>query len=280
MTETTTGAAMHHEYPADNPAFLTVEVESGSVEVAATETDQVAVELSGSGADDTSVERDGDRLTITGPRSRGFSRSRSVHARITTPAGSDLVTKLGSAPVSATGTLGVVRIATGSGDVDVAEVTGNAVVRTGSGDVRVRRIGGESNLKSGSGDITVGELLGASRLATGSGDIAVRHAEGAVSAKSGSGDVRVHEAGREASLASATGYLEVHRITTGKADLTNVSGNIRVGIPAGTPVWTDIATGTGRVRSGIEPTGAPTDGQPYVELKARTTTGDVYLDQL
>jgi Putative adhesin len=271
---------MHHEYPADNSAFLTVEIESGSVEVAATDTDQVAVELSGSGADDTLVERDGDRLTITGPRSRGFSRSRAVHARITAPSGSDLVTRLGSAPVTASGALGAVRIATGSGDVELAEVTGNAEVRTGSGDVRARRIGGESNLKSGSGDITVGELIGASRLATGSGDITVRHAEDAVSAKSGSGDVRVQEAGPKADLASATGYLEVHRLATGKADLKNVSGNIRVGIPAGTPVWTDIATGTGRVRSGLEPTGAPTDGQPYVELTARTTTGDVYLDQL
>jgi hypothetical protein len=271
---------MHHEYPAHNPAFLAVEIDSGSVEVAATDTDQISVELSGSGADDTLVERDGNRLTVTGPRSRGFSRSRSVHARIAAPTGSDLVTKLGSAPATATGTLGVVRIATGSGDVDVEEVTGNAEVRTGSGDVRVRHIGGEANLKSGSGDITVGELLGASRLATGSGDIAVRHAEGAVSAKSGSGDVRVQEAGPKADLASATGYLEVHRIATGRADLKNVSGNIRVGIPAGTPVWTDIATGTGRVRSGLEPTGAPADGQPYVELTARTTTGDVYLDQL
>lgn len=271
---------MHHEFPAERPAFLSVEIESGSVEVAATDTDQVAVELSGSGADDTTVERDGDRLTVRGPRSRGFSRSRSVHVRVTAPTGSDLVTRLGSAPLAATGALGVVRIASGSGDVEVEEVTGNAVVRTGSGDVRARRIGGESHLKSGSGTITVGELLGASRLATGSGDIAVRHAEDAVSAKSGSGDVRVHEAGRDASLASATGYLEVHRIAAGKADLKNVSGTIRVGIPAGTPVWTDIATGTGRLRSGLEPTGAPEAGQPYVELTARTTTGDVYLDQV
>jgi DUF4097 and DUF4098 domain-containing protein YvlB len=271
---------MHQEYPADNPAFLTVEIESGSVEVSATDTDLVTVELSGSGADDTRVERDGDRLTITGPRSRGFSRSRTMHVRVTTPTGSDLVTRLGSADVTTTGVLGAVRIATGSGDVDAEEMTGNSEIRTGSGGVRVRRIGGESNLKSGSGDITVGELVGASRLATGSGDIAVRHAEGPVNAKSGSGDVRVQEAGPRADLASATGYLEVHRIATGKADLKNVSGNIRVGIPAGTPVWTDIATGTGRVRSGLEPTGAPTDGQPYVELTARTTTGDVYLDQL
>jgi DUF4097 and DUF4098 domain-containing protein YvlB len=271
---------MHRDYPATNPPFITVDIESGSVEVAATDTDQVRVELAGSGADDTVVDRSGDRLTITGPRTRGFSRSRDVDVRITAPTGSDLVTKLGSAPVTATGRLGVVRIVTGSGSVEVEEVTGNAVIRTGSGDLQAGRIGGECNLKSGSGDIRVGELLGSARLATGSGDITVRHAEGAVSAKSGSGDVRVDEAGADTSLASATGYLEVHRIASGKADLKNVSGNIRVGVPAGTPVWTDIATGTGRVRSGLEPTGAPADGEPYVELRARTTTGDVYLDQL
>jgi hypothetical protein len=69
-------------------------------------------------------------------------------------------------------------------------------------------------------------------------------------------------------------------MAAGQAHLKNVSGDIRLAVPAGTPVWTDITTGTGHVRSGLARTGAPTEGQPYVEVTAKTVTGDVYLDQL
>ncbi|HET6561953.1 MAG TPA: DUF4097 family beta strand repeat-containing protein [Marmoricola sp.] len=269
-----------HEYPATENQALYVEIESGAVTVTASGTDRVEVELTGAGADDVSVQQDGDRVTVLGPRSRGFTRTRSVHVRITTPTGSDLVTKLGSASVEGTGMLGTVRVSTGSGSVTLDEVDGHAVVRTGSGDIGLRRIGAEADLQSGSGDIAVGELVGTSRLATGSGDIVVDHAEGAVSAKSGSGDLRVDEAGSRTSLASASGDLEVRRMAAGQAQLKNVSGDIRLGIPAGTPVWTDISTATGHVKSGLTPTGAPTEGQPYVEVTAKTVTGDVYLDQL
>jgi len=269
-----------HEYQATENQSVQVEIESGSLAATAAPTDRVVVELTGPGADDVSVQQDGDRISVIGPRSRGFTRTRSVHVRVTTPTGSDLVTKLGSASVETTGTLGNVRVSTGSGSVTLDEVDGQAVVQTGSGDVRASRVGAEADLKSGSGDVLVARLDGTSRLSTGSGDIRVDHADGAVSLKSGSGDLRVGEAGTRASLTTASGDLEVRRMAAGHAELKNVSGDIRLGIPAGTPVWTDISTGTGRVRSGLAATGAPTEGQPYVEVTAKTVTGDVYLDQL
>jgi DUF4097 and DUF4098 domain-containing protein YvlB len=269
-----------YEYPANDHQSVHVEIESGSVAVTAAPTERVVVEVTGPGADDVSVQQDGERVTVLGPRSRGFTRTRSVQVRVTTPPGSDLVSKVGSASIEATGSLGNVRISTGSGQIALDEVEGQAVVQTGSGDVRAGRIGAEADLKSGSGDVLVTRLEGTSRLSTGSGDIRVDQADGAVSLKSGSGDLRVGEASSRASLTTASGDLEVRRMALGQAELKNVSGDIRLGIPAGTPVWTDISTGTGRVRSGLAPTGAPAEGQPYVEVTAKTVTGDVYLDQL
>jgi hypothetical protein len=269
-----------HEYPATENQSVHVEIESGSLAITAAPTDRVVVEVTGPGADDVSVEQDGDRVAVLGPRSRGFTRTRPAHVRVTAPTGSALVSKLGSASVETNGPLGTVRISVGSGQVTLDEVEGQAVVQTGSGDVRVGRIGAEADLKSGSGDLLIGRLDGTSRLSTGSGDIRVDHADGAVSLKSGSGDLRVGEAAARASLTTASGDLEVRRMATGRAELKNVSGDIRLGIPSGTPVWTDISTGTGRVRSGLAPTGAPAEGQPYVEVSAKTVTGDVYLDQL
>ena len=58
----------------------------------------------------------------------------------------------------------------------------------------------------------------------------------------------------------------------GKITAKNVSGDVRVGIPAGTPVWTDVNTVTGSVASNLESAGKPAEGQDYVELRATTVS--------
>jgi hypothetical protein len=52
-----------------------------------------------------------------------------------------------------------------------------------------------------------------------------------------------------------------------------------VGIPSGVPVWTDVSTLTGSVTSNLVGAGEPAEGQPYVELRAKTVSGDVRLEQ-
>ena len=47
--------------------------------------------------------------------------------------------------------------------------------------------------------------------------------------------------------------------------------------PRGLPVWTDISTMTGQVRSDLESAGPPADGAPHLEVLARTMSGDVVL---
>jgi DUF4097 and DUF4098 domain-containing protein YvlB len=66
----------------------------------------------------------------------------------------------------------------------------------------------------------------------------------------------------------------------GQLTAKNVSGDIRVGVPAGVPVWTDITSLTGSVRSNLEGVGEPEEGQDFIELRARTVSGDVHLEQL
>ena len=65
----------------------------------------------------------------------------------------------------------------------------------------------------------------------------------------------------------------------GQLQAKNVSGDIRVGIPAGVPVWTDVSSVTGEVTSTLEAAGRPDEGQDYVELRAKTVSGDVHLEQ-
>ena len=79
---------------------------------------------------------------------------------------------------------------------------------------------------------------------------------------------------------SGTGTLGIGRFTSGEARFKNGFGDIRIGVPEATPVWTDITTGTGRIVSDLTPTGKPAPGQPHVAVTAKTATGDVYLRQL
>jgi DUF4097 and DUF4098 domain-containing protein YvlB len=278
---------MKHEFPITGPVEAYVELRSGDLTVAAgppatdTHTDSVSVEVTGSRADSVTVEAQGDRVTIVEPQRTGFLSGRGdLHVAVTLPAGSSLTTKVGAASIRVTGEMGEVQIKSGSGDVSLGTVTGPALVKAGSGDITVESLGAASEIKAGSGTISVNRISGPSQLTTGSGSIKVSEAAAPVALKSGSGDLSVGVATCDASLSAASGDLRVGRITGGQARLKNVSGDIRLGIPEGTPVWTDISTTTGRVRSTLTPTGAPTNGQSHVEVRASSVTGDIHLEQL
>jgi hypothetical protein len=273
---------MKHTFTATSPQDVYVEIGSGEVQVLATDTDQVVVDIEGRDAEHVVVDQDGDEVRVVARARTGFlSGFQGLKVHVLTPRGSNLATRLGSAGVTVEGPLEHVRIQTGSGQVVLDEVGQDALVKTGSGEVAVRSVGGESEIKTGSGDIGVGHLGGAARLSTGSGDIEVGRADAPISFKTGSGDIVVRDAhGGQAQLSAGSGQLEVTRMSSGIAQLKNASGDIKIGVPAGTPVWTDISSVSGHVRSSIPATGAPRDGQDHVEVTARTVSGDVYLESV
>ncbi len=272
---------MQHAFSTPEPPSLYVEIASGDVSVSTGETDQTSIEVTGDDADDVVVEQRGNRISVVGPRRSGFFRGRSdLSVQVQVPHDTDLATRLGSADVVGTGRLGQVRLETGSGDTDLDEVASEAAVKTGSGEVRVRVLGGPAVVKTGSGDVEIGELRGPARLSTGSGDITVRAASSPVDAKSGSGSIEVREATADASLSTASGDVRVGRFPAGRLSARNVTGDIRIGVPAGVPVWTDVTSTTGAVRSTLVGAGEPAEGQDYVELRATTVSGDVLLEQV
>jgi DUF4097 and DUF4098 domain-containing protein YvlB len=171
-------------------------------------------------------------------------------------------------------------IRSGSGDIDIEDVDGDLLVETGSGDLGVEAVSGDLRVKAGSGDVAVRRVAGNASIATGSGDVEVETASGSVEVKSGSGDLRVRDAHHDVALSTASGDLLVDRMNRGQLAAKNVSGDITVGIPAGIPVWTDITSMTGTVSSDLDGAGEPDEGQDYIELRARTVSGDVHLEQL
>ncbi len=98
--------------------------------------------------------------------------------------------------------------------------------------------------------------------------------------KTGSGDLELKRSESDVSLTTASGDLTIGHAPRGKITARNVSGDVRIAIPAGTPVWTDVNTVTGSVASNLQSAGKPAEGQDFVELRASTVSGDVRLVQV
>lgn len=273
---------MRYTFPTPGPISLYVEIGSGDVKVNATETEETTVVVEGKDAEHVIVEQRGDEVVVKALQRRaGFlSFGNDLDVRITVPPDSELVSRLGSADLVATGRYGDVHVKSGSGEVTIDDVTGAAVFHSGSGDVRIASSTGHLRVKSGSGSVEVGRVSASTVISTGSGSIRLGSALDDTVAKTGSGDVRIDRASTSVSMTSGSGDLEVGSIDHGAIRAKTASGSVLVGVPAGVPVWTDIGCISGSIRSSLEGAGQPADGQDHVEIRATTVSGDVTLTQL
>jgi len=271
---------MEQTFETSGRTSLYVEIGSGDVNVRADEESHVVVRVEGDGAEDTTVEQRGDRIVVIGPQRTGFfGGARGLDVHVSMPHDSDLATKLGSADLVVTGAIGSASLKSGSGDVQIEAANDEVQVESGSGDITLGVVAGDLRVKSGSGDVTLQELGGAGSISTGSGDVELTHTSGDVQMKTGSGSLRVRQPEGDVALSTASGDLTVDRMSAGQLAAKNVSGDIRVGVPDGVPVWTDISTLSGSVRSNLQGAGQPAEGEPFLELRAKTVSGDIYLDQ-
>lgn len=271
-----------HHLDTPDPVRLHVQVDRGTLTVDAVEDARTTeVVVAGKGADDVTVTQHDGEIRVAAPRRSGFLRGgEPLEVTVRLPAGSSLSSRTGSADVRVRGRLAELLVQTGSGEVAAESVEGAAEVSTGSGDVRLGDIGGTLQVKTGSGDLVIDRVGADATLASGSGDVHVRRCEAALLVRSGSGDLRVEHGGPESTLRSASGDLVVDCAQAGRLSLTTASGDQRVGVPSGLPVWTDISTVTGTLTSTLPPTGHPGPDQPYLELRASTVSGDVSLSEV
>jgi DUF4097 and DUF4098 domain-containing protein YvlB len=150
-------------------------------------------------------------------------------------------------------------VKTGIGDVHVDRVTGHADISDGSGEVRVRELDATAVIKNSNGDTWVGTARGDLRISGANGNIAIDAAHAGVVAKSANGDVRLGEAVRRSVV------------------LETSIGDLEVGIPEGTVAWLDVRAAAGKVHNALEAATAPDGAAETVEVRARTTVGDVVI---
>jgi DUF4097 and DUF4098 domain-containing protein YvlB len=270
------------------PITATVDVVTGDVRITAGDVATTVVEVRPSdasnredvrAAEQTRVEFTDGTLLVKAPRFRQWSpRSHggSIDVTIELPAGSHLNASAAMADFGAAGRLGDTRLKTGmgridletvaklnvkngAGDVDVDHVTGHAEISTGIGDVRVRVLDGSAVIKNSSGPTWVGVAGGDLRVKAAAGNIAVDSARASVVAKSSMGDLRVSE------------------IVRGSVVLETGAGDVEVGIREGTAAYLDVNATAGRVDNALSAADAPTASDERVEVRARTTIGDVAI---
>jgi DUF4097 and DUF4098 domain-containing protein YvlB len=270
------------------PIAATVEVPVGNLRIKAGErTDTVvevrpsdaANELDVQAAEQTQVECSRGNLLVKTPKIKGRWWSPrpggSVEVTVDLPAGSRVDVTAALADVRGEGRLGESRFAisygdlrldqTGrlrvrsAGDISVARSAGHTDVTTADGEIWIREIDGPAVAKTSNGDITLGQVTGDLRLNTAYGNITVDRALADVAAKTAAGSVRIGE------------------VVRGSVVLETSAGQLEVGVREGSAAWLDVSTLHGSVRSSLDPSEGPGPAEETVEVRARTSSGDIVI---
>jgi DUF4097 and DUF4098 domain-containing protein YvlB len=192
-----------------------------------------------------------------------------VLVKVTCPPGTDLDLSGGSTDLRVEGDLGEVSVRTASGDVKLGSVRSKLQVKTASGDVSVGVIGAEGTVN------------------TVSGDIDAERVEGSLEARAVSGDARITTVRGPLSLTTTSGDARIECVESGEVRFQSVSGDVRIGVGRGTPVWIDATSISGDLTSELgvadqapadEEEGAE-EGEPraVVPLHVKTVSGDVSI---
>ena len=180
-------------YPTPTPIDLAIYLPVGAIDVIAGDRSDTVVTVSPTspgkavdrrGAEETTVDFDGQRLTITAPKPR-FSiigPSESVDLRIELPTGSRLTAELSSGNVRATGRLGATRIKCSNGAAEV-DTTGDLWLRAGNGNATLGTAEGDIEITADHGQLRIGAVAGDAILKASHGNIMIGQAGGDVDAK-------------------------------------------------------------------------------------------------
>ncbi len=264
-----------HDFPVGGPLQVDLRVRSADATLTAEDVAVATVRLIGPDdlVDRCRVELVGEVLEVEVPQARtslfaGFGSR--VRVEVVVPTGSSVTAKSGSGDLQLSAGWDTLDLRTGSGGLTVASAQ-RVTASTGSGSSRVERAG-TVEVTAGSGDVWVGDAEDV-RVRVGSGDITIDRAHRA-RANTGSGTARIGEAAI-ARLGSGSGNLQVRRAVGGEIEATAASGNVTVGVPDGVAALLDCQSVSGRVRSELQPTGEPGEGEESVVLRLRTVSGSI-----
>src|SRR4051812_9293786 len=274
-------------YETPQPISVTLELGVSDVRIAASNrTDTVVLIRPSDEADESDMQAaqqvrvdyaDGI-LRVTGPKTRAFDfsrKTRSIEVSIALPSGSQVTAetqegdfrsagRLGECNLKTVGNVwleqtGPLRLVTAAGHITADGIAGNAEISTGSGKVQIGQVEGSAVVKNSNGDTTIDAVTGDLRVRAANGHISVERAGAGVVAKTSNGSIRLGE------------------VVHGAIVLGTAAGDLDIGIAKGTAAWLEVNTGFGHVRNLLQNATRPEETDQTVEVRGRTSYGDITI---
>ncbi|WP_320066064.1 DUF4097 family beta strand repeat-containing protein [Micromonospora sp. RTGN7] len=276
----------HYETP--EPISVTLELGVGDVRIAASDRTDTVVEVGPSDEADESdvkaaqqvrVDYTNGTLRVTGPKSRAFDfsrKTRSVTVSIELPSGSQVSAEMQVGDIRCAGRLGECRLKTSVGNFWL-ERTGPLRLNTSAGHVTADGITGNAEISTGSGKVEIGEVEGSAVVKNSNGDTTIDAVTGDVRVRAANGDICVERAGAGVDAKTSNGNIRLGEVVRGSVVLGTAMGNLEIGIADGTAAWLTVNTGFGHVRNQMENTTRPEEADETVEVRGRTSYGDITI---
>ncbi|HEY8719862.1 DUF4097 family beta strand repeat-containing protein [Pengzhenrongella sp.] len=274
-------------YDTPTPIDLAVNLQVGVIEVVAGYRADTVVTVSATnpakavdrrGAEETKVDFDGERVTITGPRPRlsFIGPTESVDILVELPTGSRLTAEIAVGGVRTSGRLGATRIKCSMGPVDV-DTTGDLWLRAGHGNATLGTAEGGIEITADHGQIRIGTVTGDAILKASHGSVQVGESGGDLDAKLSYGDLEITKALASVAAKTAYGAIALREVSSGSIQVESGYGAVTIGVRPGVPAWLDLSSREGRVRNQLDGDRAPGESEQTVAVRARTQYGDITI---
>jgi hypothetical protein len=227
-------------------------------------------------ANKTKVDFAGGRLSVKTTVSG--DKDGSVAITIDLPAGSSLVAYLAHSRVHADGSLGECELHMAKGRVQLDRISA-LQANIAAGEVAIGHIAGRANIEGSVVAVRISEAKGIVGLSSSGGQIWIGHASADLDLSSGGGGFDIDRADGSVTAKTGDGAIRIGRLTRGRAELLNGSGNIEVGISQGTAARVDANSKRGSVRNSVPPREFPDTFDNKVTVHARTRHGDIIVQR-
>ena len=274
-------------YTTPGPIDLAINLQVGWIEVVASDRADTVVTVSPTnsakavdrrGVEETKVDFDGRRLTITGPRPRiswiGPSPADSIDVVVELPSGSRLTAEIAVGNLRSVGRLGATRVKSSTGVVDL-DATGDLWLRAAHGNATVGSAEGAIEVTADHGQIRIGTVTGDAILKASHGSVLVGESGGDLDAKLSYGDLEITTALASVAAKTAYGTIALHEVSSGSIQVESGFGQVTIGVREGVPAWLDLSSKDGHVRNQLDGDSAPDESEQTVAVRARTQWGDI-----
>jgi DUF4097 and DUF4098 domain-containing protein YvlB len=275
-------------YETPEPISVTLELGVGDVRIAASDRTDTVVEVRPSDEADESdvkaaqqvrVDYANGMLRVTGPKTRVFDfsrKTRSVDVSIELPSGSQVSAELQAGDIRCAGRLGECGLKTSVGNFWL-ERTGPLRLDTSTGHVTAGGITGNAEISTGTGKVQIGEVEGTAVVKNSNGNTTIDAVTGNVRVRAANGDIHVERAGAGVDAKTSNGSIRLGEVVRGSVALATAMGSLEIGIAEGTAAWLEVNTGFGHVRNLLENATRPEEADETVEVRGRTSYGDIVI---